>query len=78
MKVTWRTFPKLFIVLPVLHYALSAYTSAESEEHKRKKNWVCVRYSKLTKIDIHLRINCRTSQGNSLNRTIRPEPEVAF
>ncbi|XP_034486048.1 uncharacterized protein LOC117790655 [Drosophila innubila] len=37
MKVTWRTFPKLFIVLPVLHYALSVYTNAESEEHKRKK-----------------------------------------
>ncbi|XP_034114628.1 uncharacterized protein LOC132785672 [Drosophila nasuta] len=37
MKISWRTFPKLFVVLPILHYALSMFTSSESEEHHRKK-----------------------------------------
>lgn len=37
MNIKWQTFPKLFVVLPILHYALSMFMHAESEEHKRKK-----------------------------------------
>ncbi|XP_030080803.1 uncharacterized protein LOC111596212 [Drosophila hydei] len=37
MKIKWQTFPKLFVVLPILHYVLSMIVHAESEEHKRKK-----------------------------------------
>ncbi|XP_030556292.1 uncharacterized protein LOC115759493 [Drosophila novamexicana] len=37
MKINWKTFPKLFVVLPVLHYALSLFMQSESEEHKRRK-----------------------------------------
>ncbi|KRF83689.1 uncharacterized protein [Drosophila virilis] len=37
MKINWQTFPKLFVVLPVLHYALSLFMQSESEEHKRRK-----------------------------------------
>ncbi|XP_064550030.1 uncharacterized protein LOC135436380 [Drosophila montana] len=37
MKINWQTFPKLFVVLPVLHYALSLFMQSESEEHNRRK-----------------------------------------
>ncbi|XP_017857181.1 PREDICTED: uncharacterized protein LOC108609913 [Drosophila arizonae] len=37
MNIKWQTFPKLFVVLPILHYALSMFMHAESEENKRKK-----------------------------------------
>ncbi|XP_043951489.2 uncharacterized protein LOC108030959 [Drosophila biarmipes] len=37
MKITWQTFPKLLIVVPVLHFYLAHCVQAESEEHKRRK-----------------------------------------
>ncbi|KPU80254.1 uncharacterized protein Dana_GF27334 [Drosophila ananassae] len=37
MQITWRTFPKLFIVLPLLHFILAQCVKAESEEYKRRK-----------------------------------------
>ncbi|XP_032597706.1 uncharacterized protein LOC116806036 isoform X2 [Drosophila grimshawi] len=43
MSINWQTFPKLFIVLPVLHYALSCYTQTESEEHKRRRDKLPIR-----------------------------------
>lgn len=50
MKINWKTFPKLFVVLPVLHYALSLFMQSESEEHKRRKEqgkWIVDIYNKL-------------------------------
>ncbi|XP_030374741.1 uncharacterized protein LOC115624257 [Scaptodrosophila lebanonensis] len=37
MNFSWRTFPKLFVVIPILHYVLSLCVDAESKEHKRLK-----------------------------------------
>ncbi|KRK02842.1 uncharacterized protein LOC26535185 [Drosophila yakuba] len=37
MRITWRTFPKLLIVVPLLHFYLAHCVKAESEDHKRRK-----------------------------------------
>lgn len=37
MQITWKTFPKLIIVLPLLHFILAQCVKAESEEYKRRK-----------------------------------------
>ncbi|KAH8315148.1 hypothetical protein KR059_011365 [Drosophila kikkawai] len=37
MKISWQTFPKLIIVLPLLHFILGQRLQAESEELKRRK-----------------------------------------
>ncbi|KAH8344413.1 hypothetical protein KR084_011103 [Drosophila pseudotakahashii] len=38
MRITWQTFPKLLIVVPLLHFYLAHCVQAESEEHKRRKD----------------------------------------
>ncbi|KMZ02674.1 uncharacterized protein LOC27207427 [Drosophila simulans] len=37
MRITWQTFPKLLIVLPLLHFYLAHCVKAESEDLKRRK-----------------------------------------
>lgn len=37
MRITWQTFPKLLIVLPLLHFYLAHCVKAESEVLKRRK-----------------------------------------
>ncbi|XP_017102900.1 uncharacterized protein [Drosophila bipectinata] len=37
MQVAWRTFPKLIVVLPLLHYILAQCVKTESEEYTRRK-----------------------------------------
>ncbi|XP_016931168.3 uncharacterized protein [Drosophila suzukii] len=37
MRITWKTFPKLLIVVPLLHFYLAHCVQAKSEEHKRRK-----------------------------------------
>ncbi|KAH8256451.1 hypothetical protein KR032_007647 [Drosophila birchii] len=37
MKISLQTFPKLIIVLPLLHFILGKRLHAESEELKRRK-----------------------------------------
>ncbi|XP_017084746.1 uncharacterized protein LOC108117085 [Drosophila eugracilis] len=37
MRLNWQTFPKLLIVVPVLHFYLAHCVQAESEELKRRK-----------------------------------------
>lgn len=36
MKITLRTFPFIFVILPVMHYSLFLFINAESEEHQRR------------------------------------------
>ncbi|KAI8045968.1 uncharacterized protein LOC128251617 [Drosophila gunungcola] len=37
MRITWRSFPKLLIVVPLLHLYLAHCVQAESEDHRRRK-----------------------------------------
>ncbi|BFF89195.1 uncharacterized protein DMAD_07999 [Drosophila madeirensis] len=37
MSLSWRNFPKLFLVLPVLHFVLAAVIEIESAEQKRMR-----------------------------------------
>ncbi|XP_037730132.1 uncharacterized protein LOC119560648 [Drosophila subpulchrella] len=37
MRITCQTFPKLLIVVPLLHFYLAHCVQAKSEEHKRRK-----------------------------------------